>query len=143
MAEAVVHGLEPVEIEEQHRGRPTAALGAAQRVGHPVDEQGPVGDARQRIMERLAGEFGLQVLTFGDVVDEGAEGVARPDPRGPHGQLHGELSPVAGAALQLQPLAENGALPGGHEPPEALAVGRAEISRDDEVGHRLADGFLP
>ena len=143
VAEAVVHGLEPVEIEEQDRGGRPAALGAGQCVGHPVDEQGPVGQGRERIMERLAGEFGLQVLAFGDVVDEGVEDVARSEPGGPHGQFHGELPPVAGLAVQLQPLAEDGGLPGGQEPPEALAVGRAERRRDDQVGHRLAGGLLP
>ena len=49
----VVHGLEPVDVEEEHRDRVLVALGARQAVGEPVQEQVAVGQAGERIVQRL------------------------------------------------------------------------------------------
>ncbi len=53
MAEAVVDRLEAVEVDEQDRDVAPAALGALESVGEAVAEQRPVGQARQRVMQRL------------------------------------------------------------------------------------------
>ena len=51
--ELVVDLLEPVEVEEQQGHRVVLALRGHQPVGEPVQEQGPAGQARQRVVERL------------------------------------------------------------------------------------------
>ena len=53
MPEAVVDCLEPVQVAEEHRDRLQAALGSRQRVAHAVEEERAVGQASQRIVERL------------------------------------------------------------------------------------------
>ena len=56
VAEAVVDDLEAVEVEEQH-GDARPALGARQGLREPVDEERPVGQAGERVVEGLAGEL--------------------------------------------------------------------------------------
>ena len=67
VAQAVVHRLEVVEVEEQHRDRVPAAAGQRQRVAHPVPEQRAVGEPGERIVERLVGELLLQPLPLAHV----------------------------------------------------------------------------
>jgi hypothetical protein len=49
--EAVVHGLEPVEVDEQQRDRRSLALRPRQHVVEAVPEQRSVGQAGQRVVE--------------------------------------------------------------------------------------------
>ena len=82
MTEAVVHVLEAVEVDEQHRQHPRVAVGTSQGMGHAVGEQRPVGQAGERVAEGLllvqlpghhAGHAGRQ---HEEAVDEGPlEGV--------------------------------------------------------------------
>ena len=67
MAEAVVDRLEVVEVDEQHRHGPVVALLSLQGMLHTVPEQGPVGQARDRIMEGLVGELLLDQLSLAHV----------------------------------------------------------------------------
>ena len=65
MAEALVDDLEAVEVEEEHRDR--AGLADATRregVADAVHEQDPVRQARDHVVQRLAGEplFGVPSL---------------------------------------------------------------------------------
>ena len=67
VAEAVVDGLEVVEVDEQH-GHPGAfAQVPGDRVAHALVEQGPVGQVRDRVVERLVGELLLEGLALADV----------------------------------------------------------------------------
>jgi hypothetical protein len=53
VAELVVDRLEVVQVDEQ-QGQGCAGLGpAAQGVGHPLPEQGPVGQVGEAVVERL------------------------------------------------------------------------------------------
>ena len=63
MAEAVVDRLEVVEVDEQD-GQPAAAprCGSDERVLEAVDEQRPVGEPGQRVVERLVAELVLERL---------------------------------------------------------------------------------
>lgn len=67
--EAVVDVLEPVEIEVDDGGHQTGADVAAQCLLHPIAEQRPVRQAGQTVMEPLVGEFLLDEVAIGDVVD--------------------------------------------------------------------------
>jgi hypothetical protein len=49
VAQAVVDGLEVVEVEEEH-GHRVAALGAPERVLHPLAEQGAVAEPGERVV---------------------------------------------------------------------------------------------
>ena len=69
VTEAVVHGLEVVEVDEQHRHRLVAPL--LERVVEAVPEQRPVGELRERVVERLELAAGPR-----------ARGARRPSPRG-------------------------------------------------------------
>ena len=62
MAEAVVDGLEVVEVEVQHRGRPPAADGPGQGVTEAVEEERAVRQAGQDVVERLVAELVLERL---------------------------------------------------------------------------------
>ena len=60
VAEAVVHRLEVVEVDEQHRELPAVALEPGGRVVDPVAEQRLVGEPGQRVVERLVRELVLR-----------------------------------------------------------------------------------
>ena len=54
VAQAVVHGLEPIEVEEQHgEAVPFAPPRAGEGALHQVEKQGAVGQARERVVERV------------------------------------------------------------------------------------------
>jgi hypothetical protein len=52
VAEAVIDGLEPVDVEPEDRGGAAVAVGERKRVVDAVDEQGAVRQPGQRIVER-------------------------------------------------------------------------------------------
>ena len=66
VAEAVVDGLEVVEVEEEHRQAAPLAPARATR-GAPLGEQRAVGEAGDRVVERLVGELLLERLALADV----------------------------------------------------------------------------
>ena len=69
MADAVVDGLEVVEVQEQHRHGSATPSTPRKRVLHAIREQRPVGEARERVVERLVLELFLKSLAAGDVPD--------------------------------------------------------------------------
>ena len=68
MAEAVVDHLEVVEVEEQHR-RVALQRVVGERAAEPVDEEQPVGQPGQRVVDRLVGEALAVASARGDVLD--------------------------------------------------------------------------
>ena len=69
VAQRVVHALEPVEVDEQDGGDEAGvAPGPMDRLGHPVPEADPVGQAGQCIVEGLVLDGGLGLLAVGHVV---------------------------------------------------------------------------
>src|SRR5207302_10936486 len=67
VAEAVVHALEAVEVHQQQRARFHLALAGADRFFQALAEEGPVGQARQGIVERLELECLGFRFAFGDI----------------------------------------------------------------------------
>ena len=61
VAEAVVDGLEVVEVDEQHGAEVAGAAAAVEGVLHPVAEQAAVGQPGERVVERLVAELLLPV----------------------------------------------------------------------------------
>ena len=99
MAEAVVDGLEVVEVDEHDRDQRAAADGRAERVRDAVGEEGAVGKIGDRVVERLMRELVLEGLALADVA------AVEHDPLDvlvveQLGVLHLELQPAAVAVLQ-------------------------------------------
>ena len=69
VAEAVVDGLEVVEVDEQHRELAALAFQPRRRVVDPVAEERLVGQSGQRIVERLVRELVLEPAVLGDVAE--------------------------------------------------------------------------
>ena len=67
VAHRVVHELEAVEVQEQHRGVRAGPLGAGEGRLEVVDEQGAVRQARERVVGRVVGELLLERLAHGEV----------------------------------------------------------------------------
>ena len=65
VAVGVVHRLEPVEVAEQQRH----VVPAGQRLAQPVDEQRPVGQARELVVERAVLQRPLEDLLVAHVAD--------------------------------------------------------------------------
>ena len=65
--EAVVHGLELVEVDEQHGHATRASFGAGERVVEAIREEGLVGEVGERVVERLVRQRDLQPDPLGDV----------------------------------------------------------------------------
>jgi hypothetical protein len=113
--EAVVDGLEPVQVEVADAD---PGAGAGERGAEPVLEQGAVGQQGQRVVQRLLAQPLLQLVPGGDVldhrhrVDRRADGVAdqRDGQAGPHdvpvavpvAQLHPGVGPLAGDDVPVQ-----------------------------------------
>ena len=69
VAEAVVDHLEVVEVEEQHRDALVVELGVGERAPEPVDEEQPVRQPGERVVDRLVREPLAARLALGDVLD--------------------------------------------------------------------------
>ena len=67
VAEAVVDGLEVVEVDEQNGHAGAFAQVAGHCMAHALVEQCPVGEVRDRVVERLVGELLLEGLALADV----------------------------------------------------------------------------
>jgi hypothetical protein len=57
VTEAIIHGLEVVEIQEQDRDHGSRSGAARQRVLDAVAEEGPVGQTREPVVERLVADL--------------------------------------------------------------------------------------
>jgi hypothetical protein len=64
MTERVVDLLEAIEVQEHHRRRQADAARAVQRHAQAVEKQDAVGQARERILQRLLGQADLGVLAL-------------------------------------------------------------------------------
>src|SRR5262245_43104597 len=70
MTEAVVHGLEAIEIEEQHADLPRLARIATHRVRDAIAEQRAIREPREWIVECLPRELRLELLSLRDVLHD-------------------------------------------------------------------------
>ena len=96
--EVVVDQLEPVEVEEEHRGELSPARGALERLLEPVHEQHPVRQSRQLVVEGPLHQLRLEGLVPADV--PGIEDdPAHPGLMEQVGPLHLEPAPRAVAVL--------------------------------------------
>ena len=68
VAEAVVHGLEVVEVDEEDAHLFAGSPFAGERVREPVEQQRSIGEACQFVVEGLMGELFLQLLACRDVM---------------------------------------------------------------------------
>ena len=94
VAEAVVDGLEVVQVDEHDADRRAAADRAHDRVLDAVGEQRAVGEARDRVVEGLVRELVLERLALADVAavqDDAADVLVLQQVR----VLHLELEPGA------------------------------------------------
>jgi len=60
VAEAVVDRLEVVEVDEEDADAAATPGRAGDRVGDAVAEEGAVGEAGERVVERLVGQLRLE-----------------------------------------------------------------------------------
>ena len=67
VADAVVDELEAVHVREQHAVGGAAALAATQRLLQAVEENPPVGQAGEVVVEGVVGQALLEGLALGDV----------------------------------------------------------------------------
>ena len=67
MAEAVVDGLEVVEVDEEHGDEVPPPRPALERVRDPLREERAVRETRERVVERLVRELLLERTALGDV----------------------------------------------------------------------------
>ncbi len=67
VAEAVVHGLEVVEVDEEDGEEVPPARSAFDRVRDPLREERAVRETRERVVERLVRELILERAALGDV----------------------------------------------------------------------------
>ena len=67
MAEAVVDGLEVIQIDEQQGNSVVFAFGTLEPLFDPIAEQHAIGQVGQRIVERLVRELILEAFAVADV----------------------------------------------------------------------------
>lgn len=67
MSQGIVHGFEPVEIEEEDRDRLVHPLGPAKGVLDSVAEHGAVRKAREGVVEGLMAKLFLKFSALGYV----------------------------------------------------------------------------
>ncbi|MEZ5165344.1 MAG: hypothetical protein R2695_02235 [Acidimicrobiales bacterium] len=67
VSERVVDRPEPVEVEVEHADRLAGPFAHRQCMGEPVEQQRPVGEPRQLVVERLLDEALLGFALLGDV----------------------------------------------------------------------------
>src|SRR5918997_4443903 len=67
MAEAVVHQLEVVQVQKEHRDALLAPAHASQGVLEAVHKQRPVGQIGQGVVERLVPELLFELFALGDI----------------------------------------------------------------------------
>ena len=90
MAEGVVDRLEVVEVDEQHDHRVGLGPRDAQGVIHAVEEQRPVGEPGQLVVEGAVAELALEVALLGDIAeggDDAVDGGAADEVGDDHGRL--------------------------------------------------------
>ena len=71
VAEAVVHRLEAVEVDDDDADGAVVACSACERVLHAVREQRPVREIGERIVERPVAQLSFEPVALGHVLDRG------------------------------------------------------------------------
>lgn len=71
MAQRVVQGLELVQIDKQQRPTPPRALAQRHGLLHSVEQQAPVGQVGERIVEGQMSDLFLGFLALADVRERG------------------------------------------------------------------------
>ena len=66
--EAVIHDLEPVEVDEKNGDSSSMAGRLKQRLRQPIEQEKPVGQVRQRVVEGQVLHAGLRQTTSRDVL---------------------------------------------------------------------------
>ena len=103
--EAVVDGLELVEVDEQQPDRAGGAGLAGQRLPDALHQPGPVRQPGQRVVAGQPGQLGFGALAGGDVVDDGERSlvaaVVGEDRAGR--QVRPQLAAVPAAELEVAP----------------------------------------
>ncbi len=106
VAERVVDGLEPVQVDEQHAEHAAVTSDAGERLLEPVGEHHAVRQTGERIVQHLVRELRLEALLFREVAndarDDRREAVDGDRARGDH---HREMGSVAAHARGLDLLA--------------------------------------
>ena len=132
MTKAVVHGLEVVEVEEQHRHSARALLADVERMLDAVREQRPVREPGERVVERLMAQLLLGFPASRDIEQVALENrlaLVRDDPRL-------VLHPHDAAVARAQPVLDEQWFSGGMRAlmrgEDALAILRVE-ELDEEV----------
>ena len=140
--EAVVDGLEVVEVEQQDRDRLGARVATpGERRRDAVGEERAVGEIGERVVERLMGDR-LERLPVGRVAHEGVHAL-RPVTQGhPHAQLDGELDAVPPDRVDLERPVDDRAPAGPDEPCERAAMRLAGRLGDDRRDERQPDRLL-
>ena len=148
MAEAVVHRLEVVQVDEEHRDLAGLASQPGQRMSDPVVEELPVGQSRQWIVEGLMLQPLLEALLSGDVHQDAVPGRFAPlVPQHhrvvahPHGGFVAVTQPVGGRRDCPRSIGKDGALLVGKyslvifgvEPPQPqVGIGHPLLRREAE-----------
>ena len=86
VTQAVVHGLEAVEVHHHDRDRGGVPFLATHGVVHTVGEQRPVGQVRQRVVEGLMTQLRLEGVAVGHVLHGDEDCIMRIERKlmGPH-----------------------------------------------------------
>jgi hypothetical protein len=103
VTEAVVDDLEAVEVDEEDADRALATAGPGQGHLKPALEEGPVGQAGEGVVVRLAGQLVLEGPPLGDVAlvgDDAAHGRITDQVR--HADLEPAPLAIAAAAPHLE-----------------------------------------
>ncbi len=131
MAQGIVHTLEPVQIQEQHRQAGGVSVRLAQGQFQAVIEQRAVGQIRQRVVVGLMGYLLAGAFLFGDVAGNaiGAQGVVQVPVK-----AQGAVKLAGSAGEEL--MAESAGLAMARAEPEFYAAARAPVSA--RIGQNLA-----
>ena len=151
VSQGVVDLLEPVEVEEQH-GDAVVRAPSREGVSEPVPEESPVGQPRQRVVERLVQELCLQGRPVGDVAAVQHQPVdVRVVQQVGDGQLHvasptGRVPPRGAQGVHAhrfrggvrQGLEEAGGVGGRHQVAQGRALELARMEAEQPLtGHAL------
>ena len=136
MALGVVEHLEPVEVQEEHRGGAAPCVGGGEGVAYPVVQQRPVGQPGQGVVQGLVPQRQLQPFPVPDVARDGrhAQDVAVDVPQWRQREQDVHEGAVPPSTLRLERCHHLAA--GGQLEEVLLVVGGA---RGDEVVRPPAD----
>ncbi len=105
MAGHVVDGLEAVDVDEEDGRADGAPGGGVDGLGQALEEEDPVGQAGQRVVEGLVGEAGLLLGQLGlELLAAVVELLGHPHERAVGSRAHRRLGQADGLAPDAEPL---------------------------------------